>query len=1289
MVVAAAAATLPLAMMTTSVAAAPAVAAPISTSATAQPISDADSVPANRRDAVLAKDWRSSADRAVTTDGDSTGLHVLVADAKSGYAWRTAATLGEQGVDTDQWIGQSCLTGSGRRAVVVYGPRQIVNHDNTFRHGALAAIVDLDSGVVTKLPDPVSMAYYNPGCGAGETAVLTQNPDVSGKYVTRFITVDAASGKTVSKVDAVGQVTSAVPVGNEVVAAHGTDIVHVDATGKLTTAVSASAGPFRLSVDSDGGVGYELQHDGKVEVHRLVGTKDRTLAEGDVRSMRLAAVAGRVFVTGDHAGQVMKDAALPASWRAVDAPVDAEMSTEGALAVVASTTGHEAAGDTAMQGTPTGTLPVHITTKVTASKSTQRFEVRPAALRPNDGLAPSPALPGAGGKFSAKVAGDPATDTTDPNRTCAIARNDPKIQSIQESPQMAEWAADLAVKGALTVQRPAGFNGSTLPVYTPQGLFRSIPLTGGGQVPAQVLLGVMAQESNMWQASPHAVDGESSNFNQGGFYGRGVGVDSVDFGDTDCGYGATQVTTGMTVGDAVYTHDQQVALTVDYAANIAAGLQILVQKWNQMKQVGAQVNNGDPRYIENWWYALWAYNTGWHALNDPSDPKSKSDAFGLGWGNNVANEDLVPDRTGFLDNTTACTDEQKDPNGNCNDAKHPGGWSYPERIMGWARHSLVRFDYSANEWGYTFKTAQWQSTPQIPAKDEFCAPGLNQCDSSKIHKPAQYPDDSGSHCLRDDLACYWHTSATWAPDASSLGTETLSYQPGAAEPPTPRFYQSDCKTSGLPSNALIIDDVSSDVTTRTGCAKSWTNAGSLSFRFNADGSGNYPAKIDFHQLDGGFGGHFWFAHAWGSNDDPKHKITGTWTLNRALNGWARVMVYVPDHGADTPQAQYRVAGSDSSSPNRSIVEGNYFDDNHRNAAGSWQSIGAFHFNNTVPSVSLDNYNHLDMDSGKFFDDTQDIPWDAIALQPLPGKPTNQIVAMGDSFAAGEGATHSDSWDYYRSSDHDGEVPALQDACHRSAYSWSRQAVALDSAEPVGSRIDRFDPALDYHMTACSGATTTNVASLGQFNEGNQISQGYLDDSTTLVTLQIGGNDAEFTKVVTACATHFSCSATTVEGDTEPLGTAEPKRLDTITSSTVPRLIQQIHDKAPHAMIKLMGYPVLIDNLDVGNNCQLLFGSDNIKWLSELAARFDADFAKSIPALATSAHLPVTYMSPLRQFDGKAACGHPEDINEIVARRSHGDAPFSGTTLQSQQSFHPTIDGAKILADVLTVELDKG
>jgi hypothetical protein len=115
--------------------------------ATAHPAPDALADPGQE----LGASWRTSPDRAVTLAGDATGMHVLVADASNGYAWKTVATLTVRGTDTSQWIGQACVTGSGRQAVVVYAPRQITNSPDALGYAALAAVVNLSTGQVREL----------------------------------------------------------------------------------------------------------------------------------------------------------------------------------------------------------------------------------------------------------------------------------------------------------------------------------------------------------------------------------------------------------------------------------------------------------------------------------------------------------------------------------------------------------------------------------------------------------------------------------------------------------------------------------------------------------------------------------------------------------------------------------------------------------------------------------------------------------------------------------------------------------------------------------------------------------------------------------------------------------------------------------------------------------------------------------------------------------------------------------------------------------------------------------
>ncbi|TDD63373.1 hypothetical protein, partial [Actinomadura rubrisoli] len=248
--------------------------------ATAPPTSESPGILADQRAGILGTRWNVSGDMAWTTIGDATGLHLLTAEARAGYTWHTAATLTVSGLETDQWIGNACLTSSGRHAVVVYAPRTFTNKPGLARRGAFTAVVDLRDGAVTKLPFTASLAYFNPGCGTGEDAVLTQEGDEDlGK--TRLVRLDAATGRLSAGIELKGQVTSAVPTRSGIAAAEGFRLVNV--TGGRMRRVAATAGvPSSLTVDSGGGVNY-LDVDrgrGTTRLLRTTGTITRVLAEG-------------------------------------------------------------------------------------------------------------------------------------------------------------------------------------------------------------------------------------------------------------------------------------------------------------------------------------------------------------------------------------------------------------------------------------------------------------------------------------------------------------------------------------------------------------------------------------------------------------------------------------------------------------------------------------------------------------------------------------------------------------------------------------------------------------------------------------------------------------------------------------------------------------------------------------------------------------------------------------------------------------------------------------------------
>ncbi|HEU4424787.1 MAG TPA: SGNH/GDSL hydrolase family protein, partial [Pilimelia sp.] len=657
-------------------------------------------------------------DRAVTTSGDETGLHILVADNTAAdtatYRWRTAATLAEPGVETDQWIGQLCLTGSGRRAVVVYAPRQFTNREDAMASGGFAAVVDLDSGAVTKLAERVSLAYYNPACGVGETAVVSRLEYGAGAASTWLGVVDTAGGARLSAVRTRGQVTSAIPYRGRLIAAKGNALVEVAPGGAVREVARTGAVPFRLMPDGADSLAFQTVRGADVELWRLAGGTARPISSAPAGAVKLRpGTGGRVYVVGGNARK-RTAGRLPGGWRAVDAPPDSAVSTTGALVVTRSAAAPGGRGPVDGLADPVAITTRPAATRAVAGAVTRRVvnpDVAPA------GLAPSPARRGhaaagrapaaAGRPPAARALADHSTTPWDPDRACAVPRNDPTIQVFQPSPKQVEWAANLAVRGQLTFQRPANWLNNGLPAYAPQGLFPSKPLAGGGYVPVQVLLGILAQESNMWQASFHAVDGSTGNpLTSSGFYGIRASADAdpraIDWTKADCGYGAAQVTTGMRVTDTntvvngvLMDYTKQKAVALDYATNVAAGLRILQDKWNVTRGAGLIANDGDPSRIENWWFAIWAYNTGFY-------PQSGAAPWGVGWANNPANPHYPPDRKMFLTAPLDVPSEGVDDEVGYDNAKHPNHWSYPERVIGFAYTSLRRYDYSDRAWVPTY-----------------------------------------------------------------------------------------------------------------------------------------------------------------------------------------------------------------------------------------------------------------------------------------------------------------------------------------------------------------------------------------------------------------------------------------------------------------------------------------------------------------------------------------------------------------------------------------------------------
>ncbi|WP_158710957.1 hypothetical protein [Streptomyces albus] len=866
----------------------------------------------------LGPGYTSSRDAIVQATGDAEGLHILAARESDGFSLYEIARLSRKELSgTGPWTGYVCTTGSGNYAAAVYAPSVWSNEPGAYENGAFAAVIRLSDGKVTEVPDRVQLAYFTPGCGSGDEVAFTSSSATDRSAgSTTVISVDAATGSVDSRRTVDGYLTHVTPTRKRTVGVLGGDLVDLKGSGKKLSArkLAAVPGPmFALTASENGTVDIGTVDGRNSVISRFNGEDFTELGRAPKGKVKLLPVAGGAAVVGDVEG-IDTDDAPGLSKYAVEGRV-AGISRHGHL-VTHSVFSEQMKGITARIGSPSrkgaGTVTVRATALRTGAEATTLVDTdrrRPERDSPlpmdptafamagrddedplncGEGMPESQCLSGSGAAVYGKV--------HEMETPCIVKRNNPRRQALQASANMVEWAVDQAVHGRLTVTRPKNWHDTGLDAYTPQGLFPKPSLTGGGEIPAQVMLGILAQESNFKQASWHSMNGDSGNVTKSDWFGNENGIHYYpNRAKADCGYGIAQVTTGMSEEHAQQFDTLRAgAVTTDYAANIAAGLGILAEKWNQLKALGMNANDGSPAYIENWYMALWGYNSGVYT----------SGAVGVGFFNNPINPRYPADRQPFLRYSY-------------DDASHPGDWNYSEKIFGWAEVPQMTWN---GEESYSEPNMPFGVVKAAP-RDLFCDPSINACDP-----------DAADPCPSWNSSCYWDGSVNWmgAQNTGNSSTEKLSYSLGSGEPELQSKYgHGPCiDHPSVYTNAIIVDDLGRHEDTY-GCGdfeaaddgKFTLQTGDNITTLRDDGTFRatpYLAPIDLHQLGAGYDHHVYFTHSYGDTD-YFHKITGRWQVNQAKlpsgdqpGQRYKVFVHLPSHGAEAVVRYNFIPGDNTS-----------------------------------------------------------------------------------------------------------------------------------------------------------------------------------------------------------------------------------------------------------------------------------------------------------------------------------------------------------------------------------------
>ncbi len=127
-------------------------------------------------------------------------------------------------------------------------------------------------------------------------------------------------------------------------------------------------------------------------------------------------------------------------------------------------------------------------------------------------------------------------------------------------------------------------------------------------------------------------------------------------------------------------------------------------------------------------------------------------------------------------------------------------------------------------------------------------------------------------------------------------------------------------------------------------------------------------------------------------------------------------------------------------------------------------------------------------------------------------------------------------------------------------------------------------AASFTDASCQGADTTNMTHSQSVPLGTNPPQlGALKASTTMVTLQIGGNDINFIDIVINCTTlsltnpfGSPCKKHYTSGGTDQLVKAI-----NATAPKVAAVLKAIHQRSPHARVFVVGYPVILPNSGSG------------------------------------------------------------------------------------------------------------
>jgi lysophospholipase L1-like esterase len=262
----------------------------------------------------------------------------------------------------------------------------------------------------------------------------------------------------------------------------------------------------------------------------------------------------------------------------------------------------------------------------------------------------------------------------------------------------------------------------------------------------------------------------------------------------------------------------------------------------------------------------------------------------------------------------------------------------------------------------------------------------------------------------------------------------------------------------------------------------------------------------------------------------------------------------------------------------------------------------------------------------------------------------RYVALGDSFSSGEGVPP------FRKGTNRYLPP--RNKCHRSYRAYSALVAGRRSSPGI------------WGFWACSGARLRDLTSPSDDNPGEpaQLDRialpGKSDGRVDLVTLTIGGNDAQFRQVWLPC---FVAHVGRILGSCHPDWHATVGLSIRRLRTTLPPLYRALRARAPRARILVLGYPNPFPAVvPAVSRCRRWFEDDDLLWLNRTTLALN----DAVRAATISSGAGITYLAP-SGFAGHDACSAAPWFNGLEL-----------LPLRSRYSFHPNVLGQRRLAKIV-------